>query len=331
MKSGWNGFQSPLAQGIKAYLASKRALGKQFKSEEEALRLLDRYLIGLSLTNIADITPAILEAFLGSRSRNRPRSYNRLLGVVRRLFDWLVVQGIVPGLPLEIQARLQTAKCPPFIFNRSQARQLLDAAAELPDTPRRTQRGETYELAFLLMYGLGLRVGEVARLRSCDVDFDRHLLVIRQTKFAKSRLVPFGPRIEERIRTYLSHREQYAKDLQQEDPLLSFSKDKKKPLRPKSISRAFHELVRSLELTVPPGVTAPRAHHLRHSFAVGTLLRWYRSGINPTQRLIHLPTFLGHVDPTSTAVYLTITADLLQEANKRFERFAAPILKEIAL
>ena len=139
-----------------------------------------------------------------------PRSYNRLLGVVRRLFDWLVVQGIVPGSPLKIQARRQTAKCPPFIFNRSQARQLLDAAAQLPDTSRSTQRGETYELAFLLMYGLGLRVGEVARLRSCDVDFDRHLLVIRQTKFAKSRLVPFGPRIEERIRTYLSHREQYA-------------------------------------------------------------------------------------------------------------------------
>src|SRR5208283_402059 len=114
------------------------------------------------------------------------------------------------------------------------------------------------------------------------------------------------------------------------NPLLSFSKDKKKPLYPKSISHAFHQLVGSLELTVPPGVAAPRAHHLRHSFAVGTLLRWYQSGIDPAQRLIHLSTFLGHVDPTSTAVYLTITADLLQEANKRFERFAAPVLKEIA-
>jgi len=65
-------------------------------------------------------------------------------------------------------------------------------------------------------------------------------------------------------------------------------------------------------------------HDLRHSFAVATLLRWYRSGINPADRLIHLSTFLGHVNPTSTAVYLTITAELLGEGSERFERFAIP-------
>jgi site-specific recombinase XerD len=156
MKSLWNDFQSPLAEGIKAYLASKRALGKRFQTEEETLRLLDRYLIGLSLTNIVDITPAILEAFLASRSRSRPRSYNHLLGAVRRLFDWLVIQRVVPRSPLRIQARPAPAKCQPFIFNRGQARQLLDAAAQLPDTSRSTQRGEICELAFLLMYGFGL-------------------------------------------------------------------------------------------------------------------------------------------------------------------------------
>jgi integrase len=72
-------------------------------------------------------------------------------------------------------------------------------------------------------------------------------------------------------------------------------------------------------------------HDLRHSFAVGTLLRWYRTGVDPAQRLIHLSTFLGHVNPESTAVYLTITTDLLQEANQRFERFTGPLLKEVIL
>ena len=72
----------------------------------------------------------------------------------------------------------------------------------------------------------------------------------------------------------------------------------------------------------------PRLHCLRHSFAVGTLLRWYRAGIDVGQRLIHLSTFLGHVDPESTAWYLTITSDLLDEANERFERFASLGLRE---
>ena len=63
-------------------------------------------------------------------------------------------------------------------------------------------------------------------------------------------------------------------------------------------------------------------------FAVGTLLRWYRSGENAGAGLLKLATFLGHVDANSTAVYLTITAALFQEANRRFETFAAPVLSK---
>ena len=62
--------------------------------------------------------------------------------------------------------------------------------------------------------------------------------------------------------------------------------------------------------------------------AVGTLLRWYRSKVDPGTGLLKLATFLGHVDVSSTAVYLTITESLLREANRRFEGFAEPVLRE---
>ncbi len=76
-------------------------------------------------------------------------------------------------------------------------------------------------------------------------------------------------------------------------------------------------------------MSAPRLHSLRHSFAVGCLLRWYRQGLDPAARLHQLSTFMGHVDPVSTAVYLTITPTLLHEANRRFEAFAEPIWTEV--
>jgi integrase len=84
----------------------------------------------------------------------------------------------------------------------------------------------------------------------------------------------------------------------------------------------FHALVPKLELQIPPGVSPPRVHDLRHSFAVATVLRWYREGIDPNCRLINLSTFLGHVDPDSTAVYLTITEDLFHEAAQRSQVMA---------
>ena len=81
---------------------------------------------------------------------------------------------------------------------------------------------------------------------------------------------------------------------------------------------------------VPDGVSPPVLHSLRHSFAVGRLLRFYRQGLDPAARLHQLSTFLGHVDPVSTQVYLTITPALLEEANRRFEAFAGPVLGEAA-
>ncbi len=96
-----------------------------------------------------------------------------------------------------------------------------------------------------------------------------------------------------------------------------------------SRSTVFRRLRPDLGLSLPLGVSPPRIHDLRHSFAVGTLLRWYRSGIDPGQRLLQLSTFLGHVQPESTAVYLTITSELLRVAGDRFEKYASRLLKEV--
>ena len=85
----------------------------------------------------------------------------------------------------------------------------------------------------------------------------------------------------------------------------------------------------TLDLAVPDGVSPPTLHGLRHSFAVGCLLRWYREGIDPAARLHQLSTFMGHVDPVSTAVYLTITPQLLDQASQRFEAFAEPAWAQV--
>ena len=68
----------------------------------------------------------------------------------------------------------------------------------------------------------------------------------------------------------------------------------------------------------------PRPHDLRHSFAVHRLLRWYREGVDVQSRLIYLSTFMGHVDPSSTQVYLTITDELLAQAGRRFRQAFGP-------
>ena len=313
-------FRSPLADGIEGFLAYKRALGRRFDTEERQLRLFDRFLVEQALTSVEQITPDLLTGFLAARPRPRPRSYNQLLGVLRRLFDWLVSQEILRRSPLEARPRRVTAQRIPYLFDATQARRLLDVAGDLPDGPRARLRGPTYRTIFALLYGLGLRVGEVSRLQCADVDLEWNLLVVRGSKFDKSRLVPFGPRMAALLRHYLELRG--SASCSPDTPVFSFTR--RGGVSPGTISQTFHKLVPRLGLVVPAGVAPPRAHGLRHAFAIGTLLRWYRTGIDPTGRLFHLATFLGHVSPSSTAVYLTITPELLQEANRRFEHLAAP-------
>jgi len=319
MRAPWT-FRSPLAEGIERFLAYTRALGRRFDTEEKQLRLFDRFLVQQALTDLAEITPDLVAEFLAARPRPRPRSYNQLLGVLRRLFDWLVTQEILGQSPLRALPHRTTAQRLPYLFDATQARRLLDLAGRLPDRPCGRLRGPTYRTIFALLYGLGLRVGEVARLRYADVDLARNLLVVRGTKFGKSRLVPFGPRMAALLRDYLGLRR--SASCSPDTPVFSFTR--RGGVSPGTISQTFHKLLPQLGLVVPAGVAPPRAHGLRHAFAVGTLLRWYREGVDPARRLFHLATFLGHVNPSSTAVYLTITPELLQEANRRFERFAAP-------
>jgi integrase len=314
-----------VASAVDRFIAHKRAHGRKYHSEARELALLVRFAAEHDISCLGELTPALLEDFLASRPRTHPRSFNHLLGVVRGLLDWAVAWGLLEASPLQARRRRVTEQRIPFLFDPAQARRLLDAAAALPDSPRAPGRGPAYHAIFALCYGLGLRAGEACGLRLGDVDAGRSLLVVRGGKFGKHRLVPHGPRIAALVS------EQAARHTATGDaraPLFTF--DGQRPVHPGTASLTFHRLVATLDLPVPDGVSPPRLHSLRHSFAVGCLLRWYREGIDPSIRLCQLSTFMGHVDPVSTSVYLTMTPQLLDEASQRFEAYAAPAWTQAA-
>jgi integrase len=314
---------SPVAPHIVAFLRHKRSLNRRYEVEDKALRLFDRYLNESGVRTLDEISPAILDAFFLSRPRNRPRSFNHLVGVVGRLFEWMVEHDIIERSPVTMKPRRRGQPRPPCILGLEQAQCLVDIAGRLLDRSKAPLRGPTYATIFSLLFGLGLRVGEVARLRWGDVDRDRGILTIRETKFSKSRLIPVGPRLARRLSAFMDLRMERTPGLPADASVFSFTCGH--PVNPGTISQVFHALVPQLDIAIPPGGTPPHVHDLRHSFAVGRLLRWYRDGGKPADNLMKLSTFMGHVDPLSTAVYLTVTAELMDAAADRFERFAAPI------
>ena len=125
MTAHWNGYHSALATHIEQYLRAKRAMGCKFACEGRQLRLLDRFLAERGVDRIDVIDGACLQAFLDSRHRTNPRSYNNLLGDIRRLFDWIVGQQLLSASPLAAQAKPQRAQRIPFLFSPEVIRRLL--------------------------------------------------------------------------------------------------------------------------------------------------------------------------------------------------------------
>ena len=237
-----------LDQVVDRFVAHKRALGRKYNSEESELRLLVRFCAERGVRRLSELSPALLDEFLASRPRSRPRSFNHLLGVVGCLLDWAVSQQLLEVSPLRARRRRVTSSRIPFIFDQVQARRLLDAAGALPDNSRARQRGSTYRTIFALCYGLGLRAGEACGLRLGDVDQGRCLLVVRGGKFGKSRLVPHGPRIAALLNEQLERRTPRWR-AGPGAPLFTF--DGRRSIHPCTATQTFHRLVASSNCRCP--------------------------------------------------------------------------------
>jgi integrase len=109
---------------------------------------------------------------------------------------------------------------------------------------------------------------------------------------------------------------------------MSFSRDPSNPsffvsrtrkrLRYAVVSQTFRQLidVAGIGAGAP---SAPRLHDLRHTFAVRTLLGWYRADDNVQAKIPSLSTYLGHREPSSTYWYLSAAPELLALAAARQE------------
>ena len=183
MKAG--GMRSALADALRRFLDHKRALNRKYLTEESALRLFDAFLAACPIGGFADIDSALIERFLQSRPRSA-RSHNNLLAVLRLFFAWAVDQRLTAENPVTAPPRRVPGPALPFLFDVATMRRVLRAARRLPPSSRAKHRPLVYEMALALVFALGLRVGEAARLRLDDWDRDRDTLLVRKSKFGKN-------------------------------------------------------------------------------------------------------------------------------------------------
>ncbi len=280
---------------IDNYLAIRRAAGFQLKVQESLLRHFARYAADRSQTHVCRQTAIDWAAQAPSPSQRE----NRLAAV--RLFA-RHARAEDPRhdlIPRQVFAGQQRRPFP-YILSPDELRQLLEATACL--RPRGSLRPHTYYTLFGLLAVTGLRISEAMRLRLDDVTADG--LLVRMTKFRKSRLLPLHPSTVCALQCYLKQRNAYAGD---DDHV--FISTTGKPLSYAMINGTFHYLVGSIHLQQNP---EPRIHDLRHGFAVRALERCNGTRDDVSRHTLALSTYLGHAHVADTYWYLQATPQLMR-------------------
>ena len=177
-------------------------------------------------------------------------------------------------------------------------------------------RSATLEAVIGLLATTGIRVGESLRLDCGDVDLERGVLNVRNSKQGRSRLVPLHPSTVEALRTYVSQRVAL---LPQPASASFFVSRRGTRLGSGNLREGFNEALHLAGLPARVDNVGPRLGDLRHTFAVTTMLGWYRDGADIMAQLPLLSTFMGHLSPASTYWYLSASPELLAAAAARLE------------
>ncbi|SDO44930.1 Phage integrase family protein [Filomicrobium insigne] len=217
----------------------------------------------------------------------------------------------------------------PHIYSPADVKRMLEIARSYP-SPRAPLRPMSAHLMLLLAYCAGLRRSELARLDLGDVDLRSGTITIRETKFFKTRILPLPDTVMAELRAYIDARRRAGAPQDPQSGLFWQTQGNGR-YGSAAIAWLIVDILRRAELKpgIGTGRTGPRLHDLRHSMVVNRMLQWYRSGINPQDRLPFLATYLGHRDINSTLIYITVTQDLMQEASERFRVVGARCLASV--
>lgn len=305
-----------LATVIEAYIALQQSLGLHSKTARRSLRRFGRQ---MGDVHISKIRPKQVLGFLqgtGPLSSTWRTKYRLLSG----LYRFAVSRGHVTTSPLPSTLPKFPPQQTPYIYSTEELRRLLDATSVLVSICARLQ-APMFRTLILLLYGSGLRVSEALGLTMRDVDLEQRIVTVRNTKFYKTRLVPIGPKLALELTTLCDRRRRLPMPDGEDSRFFASSAGALWDY-PRVIT-LFQRVRRAAGIGCPPGeLRPPRMHDIRHTAAVHRVIAWYRSGQDVQRLLPQLATYLGHVDISSTQHYLQMTPELLQEASRRFARYA---------
>jgi integrase len=281
------------------YVALRKATGFKFRDSELLLRSFVAFASARGDRRVRAAT-----SLAWAVKTKTPAQRYRRLRAVSRFAEYLRAEDPRHEMPPQDVFVVRRARPSPRIFTESELARIVACAAEL-GAPGSFQ-GKTYGTIYGLIAATGLRVSEATGLRLADVTGEG--LVIRQTKFRKSRFVPVHPTTHAALKTYLEARRHVATDCDS-----FFLSRRRQRISRHQVLMTFRSVAQRAGIPKDPSGKRPRVHDLRHTFAVRALERCPIGRDRVERHIVALTTYLGHARIESTYWYLESTPRLLKD------------------
>ena len=295
-----------MLNAIEAYLALRRATGFAMLNAEYLLKSFAGFAAERGQKHVHTLT-AIDWAALGPSTAQR----DARLKAVCRFARHVRVEDARHDLPPVNHFGARKTRRLPHIYSTNEIHCLVEAALRL--RPKGGLRSLTYATLIALLTATGLRISEALKLTIADVTNDG--LLIRETKFRKTRLVPLHDTAAAGLRRYLARRRPRADN----DPV--FVDEHGLALRYLAVRDTFNRVVSKAGIRATTAARRPRLHDLRHTFAVRALQNGPGGRSRRGAHMVALATYMGHVNIYATYWYLEATADLMRDVAVAAEGF----------
>lgn len=307
-----------LSQRLDDYLAVRRSLGFDLSFSGRVLRGFTAFADHQGVDHVTVDLFLRWKAEFGAANNN---TWSARLGMVRVFAGWLQGHDARTEVPPAGLISGKQRRTKPYIYSDEEVATLVARAAKLPS--RYGLRGWTCSTLFGLIAITGLRINEALKLDDGDVDLAEGVITVRTGKNGKARFVPISPSCVARLGSYRAERTRL---LGATIGAFFRNDDGRRPTDCCARYNFAHVSqgigLRETQRFLKHG-RGPRIHDLRHTFAVQTIIGWYRKGLNPDREMIKLSTYLGHAKPDHTYWYIEAVPELLQLAAARAEQSLA--------
>lgn len=294
-----------MIKAVESYLAVRHAAGFDLTNADCLLRSFARFADERKETNVRATTAIDWASRCSSLAQRDER-----LKTVCRFARYIHAEDSRHEVPPAGHFGYRKTRRVPHIYSSAEVERLIDVALHLG--PPGALEPQTYATLLGLLAATGLRISEALSLQFADVTPSG--LLIRKTKFQKTRLVPMHPTTEAGLDRYLTRRHRVRSN--GEDVFIT---DDGQPLPYWHVNSTFRKLLKTADLS--PGCRRPRLHDMRHTFAVRALEASPPGRQRIGQHMLALATYMGHVNINATYWYLQITPELLSDIAVASERF----------